>query len=125
MHRPLNGEAGGPRPTPLIDYIASMRATAELPAESCSAATATRCSTTRELIAERLRLHERRARKILAMLEREPLTAHEIAVQMWGNVAVTQAFLTVSEVLGHLDLLRSEGEVAERDDGAVSRFEAT
>jgi hypothetical protein len=42
---------------------------------------------------------------------------------MWGNVAVTQAFLTVSEVLGHLDLLLSEGQIAELDDGAVSRFE--
>ena len=125
VHRPLSGEAGGPRPTPLIDYIASMQATAELGAEVVLGGHGDPVLDHRELIAERLRLHERRARKILAMLEREPLTAHEIAVQMWGNVAVTQAFLTVSEVLGHLDLLRSEGEVAERDDGAVSRFEAT
>ncbi len=28
---------------------------------------------------------------------------------MWGDIAVTQAFLTLSEVLGHLDLLLSEG----------------
>jgi hypothetical protein len=43
---------------------------------------------------------------------------------MWGNVAVTQAFLTISEVLGHLDLLLDDGSVAERDDGELSRFEA-
>ena len=43
---------------------------------------------------------------------------------MWGNVAVTQAYLTLSEVLGHMDLLVSEGRVRERDDGDVARFEA-
>ena len=34
---------------------------------------------------------------------------------MWGNVAVTQAFLTLSEVLGHVDLLIDEGRVGERE----------
>jgi len=43
---------------------------------------------------------------------------------MWGNVAVTQAFLTLSEVLGHLDLLAADGAVVERDADGVVRFEA-
>jgi hypothetical protein len=43
---------------------------------------------------------------------------------MWGNIAVTQAFLTLSEVIGHIDLLEDEGRVRETDDGAVIRFEA-
>ena len=40
---------------------------------------------------------------------------------MWGNVAVTQAYLTLSEVLGHVDLLLERGAVAEveGDDGVV------
>ncbi len=41
---------------------------------------------------------------------------------MWGNVAVTQAYLTLSEVLGHVDLLRNDGHVVEHDDGGVARF---
>jgi glyoxylase-like metal-dependent hydrolase (beta-lactamase superfamily II) len=125
VHRPLSGETDGPRPTPLIDYIASMQATAELPAEVVLGGHGEPVLDHRELIAERLRLHERRAGKILRMLEREPLTAHQIAVEMWGNIAVTQAFLSLSEVLGHLDLLLSEERIAELDDAAVSRFEAT
>ena len=60
----------------------------------------------RALIDERFALTERRARKIHGLLGEGPLTAHELAQRMWGNVAVTQAFLTLSEVLGHLDLLR-------------------
>jgi hypothetical protein len=44
---------------------------------------------------------------------------------MWGNVAVTQAYLTLSEVLGHMDLLVRDGQVVEHDDDDVTRFEAT
>ena len=58
-------------------------------------------------------MHERRARKLLGMLEPAPLSAYELATRMWGNVAVTQAFLTISEVLGHLDLLIADGLVRE------------
>jgi hypothetical protein len=43
---------------------------------------------------------------------------------MWGNVAVTQAFLTISEVLGHMDMLIADRLVQELDDGEHSRFEA-
>ena len=53
-----------------------------------------------------------------------PRTAYDIASQMWGNVAVTQAFLTISEVLGHLDLLIADGRATEDDAGDVSLFAA-
>ena len=38
---------------------------------------------------------------------------------------MTQAFLTLSEVVGHVDLLIEEGRVREVLDGDVIRFEAT
>src|SRR5207245_5731623 len=75
------------------------------------------------LIDERFRMHERRARKIAQMLARGPRTAFELAHEMWGNVAVTQAYLTLSEVLGHVDLLLNAGSVVEDvDDDGVARF---
>ena len=43
---------------------------------------------------------------------------------LWGNVAVTQAFLTLSEVIGHADLLVNEGRVREEDDGEVIRYQS-
>jgi hypothetical protein len=43
---------------------------------------------------------------------------------MWGNVAVTQAYLTLSEVLGHLDLLVAAGQAAEHERANVTVFEA-
>ena len=39
-------------------------------------------------------------------------------------MAVTQAFLTLSEVLGHVDLLLEDGRVREVDEDGVIRFEA-
>ena len=57
------------------------------------------------------------------MIADEPRTAFEIAQAMWGNVAVTQAYLTLSEVLGHVDLLLNDGLVAEEADAdGVVRF---
>jgi hypothetical protein len=74
------------------------------------------------LIDERMRLTRRRARTIARLLDDGPRNAYELASSMWANVAVTQAFLTLSEVLGHLDLLVADGEVIEEDDGDVVRF---
>lgn len=76
----------------------------------------------RGLIESRFTMHDRRARKIGAMLDDGPLAAHEIARRMWGTAAVTQAFFTLSEVLGHLDVLVERGEVTAQDDGERTRF---
>ncbi len=70
------------------------------------------------LIDDRLKLHRRRADKIERLIAERPRSAYEVAQAMWGNIAVTQAFLTLSEVLGHTDLLVRDGRVAAREDGA-------
>ncbi len=78
------------------------------------------------LIDERFRLHARRAEKIRRLIaDSGPATAYEIAQSLWGNVAVTQAYLTLSEVLGHVDLLVGDGQVVQQRDGGVVRFAAT
>src|SRR5206468_1029697 len=102
-----------------------MRATRELPAELVLPGHGDPIVDHRRLIDERLRMHERRARKMLRLVKERPLTGYEIAHAMWGNVAVTQAYLTLSEVLGHMDLLARDGYVREREHEEVVRFEAT
>ena len=77
------------------------------------------------LIDERLAKHEKRKEKIYKLIAEQPRSGYEIAQAIWGNVAVTQAFLTLSEVIGHADLLVNEGRVREVDDGEVVRYEAT
>ena len=77
------------------------------------------------VIDQRTRLHTRRAEKLRALIAERSRTAYELAQAMWGNVAVTQAYLTLSEVLGHTDLLVGDGRAREEFDGSVVRFEAT
>ena len=68
-------------------------------------------------------LHERRARKIAGLIAAAAATGLRASrSSMWGNVAVTQAYLTLSEVLGHIDLLLERGEVVEVEDDGVVRF---
>ena len=124
LHRPLAPGNDHARPQALIQYIDSMLATRELPAQVVLTGHGEPITELEGLIDERLRLHRRRAEKMLRMLDARPLTAYEIAVQMWGNVAVTQAYLTLSEVLGHLDLLLRDGLVRELVDDGVVSFEA-
>jgi glyoxylase-like metal-dependent hydrolase (beta-lactamase superfamily II) len=130
ISRPLSEPAqSGPatfsdqRPRALITYIDSMRATRELPAGLVLSGHGEPIVDHATLIDERFRMHERRARKMLRMLDGGPLSAYEIALQMWGNVAVTQAYLTLSEVLGHVDLLVRDGEVREHERDEVIRFQ--
>ncbi len=123
LTRPLGPGGGAGRPHALIDYMAAMRATRELPAKLILSGHGAPITDHVKLIEERFRGHERRARKLLRMLAPGPLSAYELAQEMWGNVAVTQAYLTISEVLGHIDLLIARGAVSELDDGQLTRFQ--
>jgi glyoxylase-like metal-dependent hydrolase (beta-lactamase superfamily II) len=121
--RPADGS--DERPKSLITYIESMKRTRELPAEIVLSGHGDAITDHVKLIDERLEKHRRRAEKIRGLIDPGPLSAYEIAQEIWGNVAVTQAFLTLSEVLGHLDLLMAEGRAVEIDEGEVVRFAAS
>jgi glyoxylase-like metal-dependent hydrolase (beta-lactamase superfamily II) len=124
LSRPLGPGAEQTRPRALLQYIESLRATRELPLKLVLPGHGEPIADHAALIDERLRMHQRRAGKILEILGERSLTAYEVAVEMWGNVAVTQAFLTLSEVLGHMDLLMADGRVGEQRDGITIRFHA-
>jgi glyoxylase-like metal-dependent hydrolase (beta-lactamase superfamily II) len=124
ISRPLPATPGAGRPRALIKYIESLHATRELPADLVLTGHGPPIRDHVELIDERLALHRRRAEKILEMLHGGPLSAYDLAIKMWGNVAVTQAYLTLSEVLGHLDVLMSEGRISEQASGPVTLFAA-
>jgi glyoxylase-like metal-dependent hydrolase (beta-lactamase superfamily II) len=124
---PLGGRSGEPgdgRPRALLMYLESLRATREMPVTRVYPGHGDEFGDHAALIDERFALHERRAAKILEMIRERPRTAHDIAQAIWGNVAVTQAYLTLSEVLGHVDLLVERGAVVEEELGGVVRFTA-
>jgi glyoxylase-like metal-dependent hydrolase (beta-lactamase superfamily II) len=126
LARPLEADADydGPRPQALLSYMASLEATRAMDLSLVLPGHGRPITDHAALIDERFRLHERRARKINRLIAARPRTAHEIAQELWGNVAVTQAYLTLSEVLGHVDLLLRDALVVEDDHEGVVSFRA-
>jgi glyoxylase-like metal-dependent hydrolase (beta-lactamase superfamily II) len=113
------------RPQALVSYIESMRRTREMPAEIVLSGHGEPITDHVALIDDRISKHDRRKEKIYKLIAEQSRSGYEIAQAIWGNVAVTQAFLTLSEVIGHADLLVNEGRVREVADGTVIRYETT
>ena len=125
ISRPLDvplGDDPPQRPPALRIYLDSLRATRAMDdVEVVLAGHGEPVVDHVALIDDRFKMHARRARKIRRLLDDGPLTAYEIAGRLWGTVAVTQAYLTLSEVLGHADLLVADGRAVEErgEDGVV------
>jgi glyoxylase-like metal-dependent hydrolase (beta-lactamase superfamily II) len=107
---------GGERPHPLPDYLAGLRRTSELGPGLVLPGHGDPVTDARALVDQRLQMHRRRAEKIHRILAARPRTAHEVAREMWGDRALSQPILTLSEVLGHVDLLAAEGRAREVPD---------
>jgi glyoxylase-like metal-dependent hydrolase (beta-lactamase superfamily II) len=121
--RPLDGS--GKRPQALVAYLDSLRKTREMEADLVLPGHGDPITDHRRLIDERFALHRRRADKIHALIAERPRSAYEIARELWGNIAVTQAYLTLSEVLGHIDLLLNDGRAREVEQDGVAVFQAS
>jgi glyoxylase-like metal-dependent hydrolase (beta-lactamase superfamily II) len=125
ISRPLGAPPDAERPHALEIYLASMQRTQAM--EDVSVVLTGHGDPIADpvgLIDERFRGHDRRKGKILGLIREQPRTAHEIAGEIWGDVAVTQAYLTLSEVIGHVDLLVAEGLVEPRRERDVTVWHA-
>jgi len=122
IHRPLDRPADTrERMRSLVLYIDSLRRTAELDVDLLLPGHGNPVESHRALVEERLDFHQRRKERLFGGLAEGPLTAHELALDLWGSVAEREPFLTLSEALGHLDLLEDEARVVvvEGDDGLL------
>ncbi len=122
ISRPLDGSPG--RTRSLVNYNSSLAATREMPIEMMLSGHGDPITDHLDLIDRRMVAQERRLEKIEGIISSRPRTAHAVAEEIWGNVAVTQAFLTLSEVIGHTDILQDQGRVLEREEDGLLMFEA-
>ncbi len=124
VHRPLNRPADPrERPPALVAYLDSLRRTAALDVGTVLPGHGPPVTDHGRLIGERMTFHERRKERMVETLDAEPMTAHELALAIWGEVARKEPFLTLSEALGHLDLLEREGRVGVAEDAdGVRRY---
>jgi glyoxylase-like metal-dependent hydrolase (beta-lactamase superfamily II) len=120
--RPRDGSTE--RPQALVQYLESLTLTREMDVDMVLPGHGGPVTTHRKLIDQRFALHRRRADKIHGLLAERPSTAYELGQALWGNLALTQAYLTLSEVLGHLDVLVNDGRVREVERDGLSVFEA-
>jgi glyoxylase-like metal-dependent hydrolase (beta-lactamase superfamily II) len=112
------------RPQSLVTYMESLRTTQAMDLDLVLPGHGDPVTDHAALIDQRMALHARRSDKIHGLIAERPRTAYELAQAMWGNIAVTQAYLTLSEVVGHVDLLMNDGRVVERDEDGVVRYES-
>ncbi len=120
--RPLDG---GPRAQALVTYLESLTKTRAMDLDVVLPGHGDPITDHRALIDQRFEMHARRAEKLHGLIAERSRSAHELAQALWGNIAVTQAYLTLSEVIGHTDLLMNEGRVREVESDGVMRYEAT
>jgi glyoxylase-like metal-dependent hydrolase (beta-lactamase superfamily II) len=120
--RPRDG--ANERPRALVSYLESLRRTRELDLDLVLPGHGDPILDHRSLIDERFGLHRRRVEKLYRLIAQRPRSAHELAQELWGDIALTQAFLTLSEVVGHTDLLVEQGRVVEVERDGVVHFEA-
>jgi len=120
--RPLHRDWDGRRPKPLLEYRSSMLATRALDIEIALGGHGGPVIDHRALIDKRVKGQDRRASKLLDLLADGPLSGHALANAMFGEIAVTQAYLSLSEILGHLDLLIADGLIEEDDSGETIVF---
>jgi glyoxylase-like metal-dependent hydrolase (beta-lactamase superfamily II) len=114
---------GEPRPQELVLYLDSLARTREMPATLTLSGHGEPIVDHVALIDERSESTDRRVEKLYRMLAEDgPQTAHELARGTWGNIAVTQAFLTLSEVLGNLDILENVGRVSATELDGIIRY---
>jgi glyoxylase-like metal-dependent hydrolase (beta-lactamase superfamily II) len=119
--RPADGDE---RPQSLVTYLESLTKTRAMDLDLVLPGHGEPITEHRALIDQRVLLHRRRAEKLYGLIAERPHSAYELAQALWGNIAVTQAYLTLSEVLGHTDILQNEGRVREIEHDGVVRFEA-
>jgi glyoxylase-like metal-dependent hydrolase (beta-lactamase superfamily II) len=124
VHRPLDRPADirARRPA-LAAYLDSLRRTADLDLQLLLPGHGNVVEGGHKaLVAERLAFHERRKERIFDALADGPSTAYTIAIALWGSVAEREAFLTLSETLGHLDLLEEDGRVEQEERDGLVRY---
>lgn len=121
ISKPLDGSPG--RTKSLINYRDSLRLTAEMPVEIMLSGHGLAITDHAELIEKRLAGQDRRTEKIFNLVAEGHSSPHGVANAIWGDIALTQSYLTLSEVIGHLDILVAEGRVVEDVGEKFSTFE--
>ncbi|WP_257347956.1 MBL fold metallo-hydrolase [Pseudalkalibacillus decolorationis] len=99
------------RPKTLLQYRESLKKVIEYNVKVVYAGHGEVVYNPLELVQERLIKQEERAERILSMIEAEALSGFDICKRLFPSIFLKELGLTMSETLGHLDLLESENKI--------------
>jgi glyoxylase-like metal-dependent hydrolase (beta-lactamase superfamily II) len=105
-------EPGHKRPRRLVEYIAHLKRIAALTPTIAYTGHGDPIEDVGELIAKRLDLNERRTEKVARFFEHEQRhTLYDLSRLVFPTATDSEAYLTLSEVLGHIDILEVAGRL--------------
>ncbi|MFN2745453.1 MULTISPECIES: MBL fold metallo-hydrolase [Bacillus] len=108
-------QEGKERPTPLLDYLSSLKRLPELPLQVIFPGHGERIYDAGELIAKRLEKQQNRADEVYRMLAERPHSAFDLCRKLFSSVYEKQLFLTMSETVGQLDDLAARGRITSEE----------
>jgi glyoxylase-like metal-dependent hydrolase (beta-lactamase superfamily II) len=102
---------GGPRPHRLVQYIQHMQRMADLEPVIAWTGHGQPIHDVHRVVRQRLHFHERRAQRIVDLIGAEERSAYQLAEPLFGRLSGTDAFLALSETIGHLDWLEEQERI--------------
>ncbi|NOZ49909.1 MAG: MBL fold metallo-hydrolase [Chloroflexi bacterium] len=106
------------RRRPLLEYWQSLERTASLSLDWVLPGHGELIHNPRLLLARRRQQRDRRLAAILTSLVPAPLTAWQIAQELFPHLAGVDVYLAISEVVGHMDMLIAQGQAQQIADDA-------
>jgi glyoxylase-like metal-dependent hydrolase (beta-lactamase superfamily II) len=105
----------------LVEYVAQLRRVAAMNVSIAWPGHGEPIHDVAELVRQRETFHADRAGRILELLDGGGLTVYQVARALFPRLDPMNFFLAISEVLGHLELLKAQGQVRSmRRDGVVA-----
>jgi glyoxylase-like metal-dependent hydrolase (beta-lactamase superfamily II) len=107
---------------PLVSYFESIGRARELSIDLVLPGHATPFTKHRDVIDSLFKFYDQRQSKLLAALERRPLTVYEAMQELFSASRSFELFLMMSETLGNLDLLENRGQIIREIEDECIRF---
>jgi glyoxylase-like metal-dependent hydrolase (beta-lactamase superfamily II) len=112
-----------PKHKALVEYVRSAKKVQALPAELIAPGHDEPFSGHAEIIERLLGFYQKRQERILELLQRGPLTPAELSPLIFPRARERHLYLTLSEVMGNLEVLEAEGRVVRSERAGTIRFE--
>lgn len=121
LEPPKRGESI--RPKPLIQYRDSLLKCKDLKISIVYTGHGDEVTNLTTLINDRIKMQNKRAEKIKALINNKPKTAFEICEKLFPNILENELVLAMSEVIGHIDLLIEREEIVVHNENPLIYYE--